>query len=929
MAEPIQHAEFQPGDTIGKYEVREVLGVGGQSVVYKGYDAALDRAVAIKQVVSPLVSDEAFRQQLTRRIGTVARLASRNEAIVTIHELIENDRGLFYVMEFVEGHTLETLIREADGPIETKATLLILFRLAAALHEMHAAGMIHRDIKPANIIITDGLRPKIIDFGVAAVGEGDASLPLATTKYLAPELYGDGSVDARADIYSLGFVIYEMLAGREAFNEVFAEVVRDRHSEALRWMKWHGNEAVEAPPLTQVNPAVPGPLSQIVAKMIAKDPEKRFATTEELGRAVKKHFSPGARHHAPAAPARASRTARRPTGAGMISQLAQQRGLGSLEGDEVDIDDQTAEHSPASPGELPLPELEGPATAPLPKEPMTRRKKITLAALAAVVLLGAIGAGVAWMIRQQQAQDRLAASADGIYNSARQAFKNGQYAPALEGFEKLLATHPDTTQGQRAAVLAPMARAHLAIEAGNYDQAQLEENRAAEQAEALLAQTDRQDLTEWVRSRQDDIEQIQQYRYSAAIYDEAMASARAQLKTATSEADFQAVLGDLERKIGAPDVQLTGEQVEAVRALRKNIRTQGFEHTFQQQVSQAEQLLAERSYAQAEASFTKALDLLASDDPALKLISRAKQQQMQSEVNEKIAALRKQREQDKTYAAIQRARKDNDPVALEQALREALKLPELSPEQRTRYEADLKQIEADKEMALARGYRQKGNTAAALTALQRVLALVPDHAEAQAMLDAIQREKQRDTLIRQARRAYLDKDYDKALELYRQAGQLGMDDGLTRRIKESEFYQLIEAAQAHAEAGRYDQARAAYQRARIVMPANGPQVDSLLKQLAARQQYESFLAQGNQSLQAGKYDDALDWYKKAQAVRETPVVLKAVQLANYKSYLEQGDRARDNGEVKLARWYYKLARKQRDTAEVRQRIEAVSDNAAE
>jgi tetratricopeptide (TPR) repeat protein/tRNA A-37 threonylcarbamoyl transferase component Bud32 len=929
MAEqPRQQAEFQPGDRIGKYEVREVLGVGGQSVVYKCYDAALDRAVAVKQIISPLVNDETFRQQLTRRIATVARLGSRNEAIVTIHELIENERGLFTVMEFVEGHTLETLIREADGPIETKATLLILFRLAAALHEMHAAGMIHRDIKPANIIITDGLRPKIIDFGVAAVGEGDASLPLATTKYLAPELYGDGPVDARADIYSLGFVMYEMLAGREAFNEVFAEVVRDRHSEALRWMKWHGNEGVEAPPLSQVNPAVPAQLSAIIARMIAKSPEDRFANTEELGRAIKQHFSPGAKRQAAARPAAGRRQpSQHRAGAGMISQLAQQRGLGSLEGDEVEIDDPMTDQLAS--GQASLPALDGPATAPLPKEPMTRRKKITLAALAAVVLLGTIGAGIAWMVKQDQARQRRAASAEGVYASARQAFKNGQYAPALEGFTQLVETHPDTSQGLRAAVLAPMARAHLAIEAGDFDKAQLEENRAAEQAESLLAGTDREDLAEWVRARQDDIEQLQQYRYSAAIYDEAIATARQQMSTATSEADFQDVLDALERKIGAPDVQLTSEQVQAVQNLRQDIRWQRFLYVYQQQIDQAEQLLTARSYAQAEAAFTKALDLLKSDDPALKQIPRSQQEQMQKDVIEKIATLRKQRDQDKTYAAIQRARQGEDPVALEQALRDALKLPELSAEQRTAYEAGLKEIEAGKGMALSRGYDQKGNTDAAVAALQRVLVLVPDHAEAQAMLDRIQREKKRQELIAQGERAYLDKEYGKALELYRQAGRLGMNDELARRISESEYQLLVETAQTRAQAGQYDQARAAYQRARMILPANAPQIDAMLKQLTSQQQFGSFLAQGNQALQAGKYDQALQWYDKAKDIRETPEVLKAIQLANYKSYLDQGDRARNNDDIKTARWYYNMARKQRDTAEIRQRIASVSESSGE
>ncbi|MCK4276499.1 MAG: serine/threonine protein kinase, partial [Phycisphaerae bacterium] len=283
---------LQPGYKIDKYEVLEVLGAGGQSIVYKCRDELLDRLVAIKQICTPLAQDPDYLQQLRNTIRTIAKLGSKNEAIITIYELIENQQGLFYVMEFVEGHTLETLIREADGPIETKALLLILFRMAAALHEIHNAGIVHRDIKPSNIVMTPGLRPKMIDFGVAAIGGGDASMPLATTKYLAPELYSGGEADGRADIYSLGFIAYEALVGREKFKEVFADVMRDPHTESLRWMKWHSDQHVQAPAVHEVNPAVPEPLSQIVAKMMAKDPNERYESMEALGRDIKASFSP-------------------------------------------------------------------------------------------------------------------------------------------------------------------------------------------------------------------------------------------------------------------------------------------------------------------------------------------------------------------------------------------------------------------------------------------------------------------------------------------------------------------------------------------------------------------------------------------------------------------------------------------------------------
>jgi len=277
-------AGLKPGDKIGRYEIRETLGIGGQAVVYKCYDPELERFVAVKHIATHLIHDSGYLDQIRQNIRNLASLGSKSEAIVNVFDIIENSDGLFYVMEFVEGYTLETLIRQADGPVESKAVLLILFRLAAALHDIHAAGIVHRDMKPSNIILAEGLRPKIIDFGVAALAGGDASMPLATTKYIAPEVYGGAKVDARADLYAVGFMAYEMLAGRKKFNEIFADVLRDKHSETLRWMKWHGNKSVVAPELHLINPNVPESLSILIAKMIEKDPEKRFADFANCGK---------------------------------------------------------------------------------------------------------------------------------------------------------------------------------------------------------------------------------------------------------------------------------------------------------------------------------------------------------------------------------------------------------------------------------------------------------------------------------------------------------------------------------------------------------------------------------------------------------------------------------------------------------------------
>ena len=313
----------KPGDKISRYEVVSVLGVGGQAIVYKCHDPGLDRFVAVKQVAANLAHNKAYLDQLRKTVLTIAKLGQKDAAIIDIYELIEDETGFYYAMEFVEGHTLEFLLQEAQGPIEVKATLMILFRMASALYEIHQAGIIHRDIKPNNIILTAGLHPKIIDFGVASLPDSDFSMPLVTTKYLAPELYEGGSPTGAADIYSLGFMAYEMLAGREKFNEIFEDILKDKSTATLRWMKWHGNQSVSAPPLNTINPQVPLTLSNIIMRMIEKDLTKRITDTEELGLLIKQSFSPKAKNSAPpaqAAPARPAPLSGRPAGLPPVMQ---------------------------------------------------------------------------------------------------------------------------------------------------------------------------------------------------------------------------------------------------------------------------------------------------------------------------------------------------------------------------------------------------------------------------------------------------------------------------------------------------------------------------------------------------------------------------------------------------------------------------------
>ena len=455
-----------PGTKLGRYEIREKIGVGGQAIVYKGYEAMLDRYVAIKQISSHLAEDVKFLERFRREAQILAKLGAEQPAIVTIHELLEDERGLFIVMEYVEGRRLEAILDDTGGAIEPKAALQILWRLAAALNAVHISGIIHRDLKPSNIIIGEGLRATITDFGVAASVSGQTSMVLGTTKYMAPELFEGGDVDGRSDMYSLGFVAYEMLAGRSKFNEVFVDIVRDKHSEALRWMKWHGNETVQAPPLHEINPHVPVVLSNIVARMMAKDLSRRFESMEALGRAIKMSFSPRARA---ASAGGTPVVVAAPSTTGEI-------GPGD-EGDEL--------------------ELEPSATAPIPKSSLSLRTKIILAA---VIVLTGVGLGVGLVIRSVREERDRQNSAKGRFARIWQAYDvDRKYEEAIQEIDKLIQAHPGTMQAAQASVIAHLCKGHLAMKTAvtpdDWDAVKGAENDAADALKTI--QKTRNDLAEW------------------------------------------------------------------------------------------------------------------------------------------------------------------------------------------------------------------------------------------------------------------------------------------------------------------------------------------------------------------------------------------------------------------------------------------------
>uniref|UniRef100_UPI0012F697F0 serine/threonine-protein kinase n=1 Tax=Nocardia takedensis TaxID=259390 RepID=UPI0012F697F0 len=267
-----------PGQVFAGYRIERLLGAGGMGEVYLARDRGLPRHIALK-VLSRAVGDDAdVRRRFQREADTVARLSHPN--IVTIHARGEEHGQLWISMAYVAGTDLSAVL--AAGPLTPERAVRITVAAAEALEHAHDNGILHRDVKPANILLTGGPseRALLTDFGIAkgledSVGLTRTNEVYASFQYTAPERLDFGAaVDRRADVYSLGCTLYQMLTGEIPYPG----------SNAAQLI--HGHLYRAAPRPSERNPEVPAAFDAVVARALAKAPEDRFRDCGELARAV-------------------------------------------------------------------------------------------------------------------------------------------------------------------------------------------------------------------------------------------------------------------------------------------------------------------------------------------------------------------------------------------------------------------------------------------------------------------------------------------------------------------------------------------------------------------------------------------------------------------------------------------------------------------
>src|SRR3954453_22727787 len=268
---------------LGRYEVVRELGKGAMGIVYLAKDPLIGRLVALKTIRPAAHSDDDETREFQQRFIREAQAAGilNHPTIVTVHDIGQDEASgvSFIAMEYVEGQNLKEVLQQGRA-MSFEQIGDIAAQVADALDFAHSKGIVHRDVKPANIILIEGHRAKITDFGIAKIASGGANLTstgqfLGTPNYMAPEQIKGAPVDGRTDLFSLGICLYECLTRRKPFG-----------GDSLTSISYKiVHEAF--PPLRDSNPQIPDGYEEIVGQCLAKDPAKRYQRGREVANALR------------------------------------------------------------------------------------------------------------------------------------------------------------------------------------------------------------------------------------------------------------------------------------------------------------------------------------------------------------------------------------------------------------------------------------------------------------------------------------------------------------------------------------------------------------------------------------------------------------------------------------------------------------------
>jgi len=811
-----RHATLQPDDKLSQFQIVRRLSAGTHAVSWLGRDPVLRRDVLIKQILTENAS-EAFRQHFDEHVRSLRPISDQSPHLPGIIEGIHDTRGTFLVRQYVPGKSLADATAQRDEPASARGALHVLTGLGQALETIHTADLRHGNIKPANVLLARDGSIQLADTGVARLAAEEQALSLEAARYLAPELCRGEEADGRADLYALGFLLYELLAGPRGFERAFQSVLRDQRQQAMRWIKWHTNPRLTAPPLRELNPTVPETLSALIERLMEKDPAKRVPSASDLNHAIERHFSKRAEE------------APEPT---------------------------AAAYADTDPKALPDSEPSGP-TADEPA-PNTWRGWIAGGALAAsLAVAGVLG----YTLLEQNGQQRIH-QAQALLEEAQSHYGTGDFTKARDQHQQVLKQLPadHALHGEaRAGLLA--AKVQLALEDDAYQQAR-QTLTELEQLDAASAQRLRR-LRERVDSAASFAEAVQRVEaeIEAGNFDEAR-NRIAQWRELSLAADERQTLEQLHRRTTAMQRQ---QQAERAIAEAREYATQGNRQ-------QALEHLREARDRYDTASLREAIDRIERQREVDQLTAQARQAQdtdnheravsLYKEAVERMEteALKQKLRSAQAQAAIARgrrlARADNR-IAAREAFNEALGYVEKDSRPHQTAQRELRELEVATERT---SLVQMGDKALAeeqydVAVRQYERAVELEEGDDDRNVRGKLRRARLQHLLEQGDRALHEGAYDRAEDLYQQAQAMEPDkekvkQGLARAQDHLAYREHLMAGDRHREAGRYVEAKRAYSRARDVLETREA------KQRLDDAEYQQLLVQAEDYIERGEWEPA-------------------------------------------------------------------------
>jgi len=867
---------LNPGDKVSYFSVTEPLAAGGMALVWKGYDGLLGRNVAIKQIAAGEAADEAAREAFRREAEIQKHVSASHNNLVSVHEFVEDERGLFIVMEYVDGPSLEQKLSQLDGPLPPRQALNIIHQVAIGLAAIHHGGVIHRDLKPSNILLPKEGGVKICDFGIATPAEDQDLLNLGTARYMAPEMFTEEEVDARADLYGLGMIAYEMLAGRPAFEDAFKVVLRDKRNQSLRWMKWHTNQRVAAPPLAKLNLNLPQPLVELVERLMAKDRDQRIGSAVQLIDVLKRNFSGQRAAHGAAAGAAA------------------------------------APHDPAT-----APQAASNPTAPLPK-----RSKVGVI-LAIVLGLQVLGVGGYFGYqRWQDAQESQSIQQQALdtYRAARQAYDEGEPEDLVFAAERFKTLSEDD-QWRGHPVLDTAAAARFQLIAGRWK---------ADQAHELTKELKFESAIDKYRDAQRHFDKAleQALRLNmdgvGKFVDEIKKhEARAREAQAFPEAAMQiAQLLDEDNFVTArrriTELRDEMELVEAEEAIRQELRNrieaQASRQVVDNLVAKAQRLREEGRLEQALETIRQAQD------------EEEKRDFTDGRLDNIAGELRRTIEYENAMAAAQRAENAGN---LSQAIAQYRRAQRLEPKQRI--EEKVTGLQSELAYRQGREAERNGNLDRARQLYIESNTIQPNR-QAEQGLARIGQAEDYQSLVQLGNQKFSGEAYETAIDAWQKAIAMAGDAGdrqrLQSKITEARVRLNVQKAREAMSRGDYETASAHINTA-LGHDARDSTARRLREDLDLIQSYNALLAQGDEARRQGRFAQAKRHYREAIKLVEGTSIDPAepeqrLVDAEYESLLAQSRSYIELRQWDQAKALLEIAQSKRNTPVVKELLSEVN-----